>query len=322
MEVYVGRNRNAAPEVNQGQRVVLSLTEGLNGRNVTCDNFFSSHSLATELKKRQMTIVGTIRSNRVEIPPLLAKANMKKKPAQHSEFAFDLKLRATLVSYVPKKYKLVTLISTYHLNAAVDDSDKKNSEIIKYYYSTKGAVDTLDEMVGTYRCKRRVLRWPLALYENMLDISACNALVIFLANNPYWKHREKKFRRRLFLIELGESLVEPYIMNRKRMPHGKCAKDAVCRVRCVPHEPSPSPSFSSLSSASPRLSPVTSPRESPLPWLRTLEHTVQSKKRARCSICPYTNKANTHAIKCDRCQRYICPNHRYMICSFCCGKGN
>lgn len=112
LEMYIGRNRNARPEVNQGQRVVLTLTEDLNGRNVTCDNFFTSYSLATELKKRQMTVVGTIRKNRKELPPVSIR--MKSKPPLHSEFVFDHKLRATIVSYVPKKNRFVTLLSTMH----------------------------------------------------------------------------------------------------------------------------------------------------------------------------------------------------------------
>ena len=37
---------------------MLQLTEGLNGRNITCDNFFTSRNLAAALKQRQMTIVG------------------------------------------------------------------------------------------------------------------------------------------------------------------------------------------------------------------------------------------------------------------------
>lgn len=100
----------------------------------------------------------------------------------------------------------------------MDGGEKKKPEIINYYNATKGAVDTLDEMVGTYRCKRKVLRWPLAVFENMLDISAVNALVIFLHLNPYWKYVQKKYRRRLFLIEVGKSLVQPYIEIRKRFP--------------------------------------------------------------------------------------------------------
>lgn len=216
LEMYIGRNRNARPEVNQGQRVVLTLTEDLNGRNVTCDNFFTSYSLATELKKRQMTVVGTIRKNREELPPVSIR--MKSKPPLHSEFVFDHKLRATIVSYVPKKNRFVTLLSTMHTRKEVDGGEKKKPEIINYYNATKGAVDTLDEMVGTYRCKRKVLRWPLAVFENMLDISAVNALVIFLHLNPYWKYVQKKYRRRLFLIEVGKSLVQPYIEIRKRFP--------------------------------------------------------------------------------------------------------
>jgi len=63
MQVYTGREGQNR-EVNQGQRVVLDLVSGLekSRRNVTCDNFFTSISLARELAKRQMTVLGTIRT--------------------------------------------------------------------------------------------------------------------------------------------------------------------------------------------------------------------------------------------------------------------
>lgn len=64
MEIFTGRDRNCHTEVKQGQRVVLQLVEGLSGRNVTCDNFFTSHELATILQKQKLTLVGTIRKNR------------------------------------------------------------------------------------------------------------------------------------------------------------------------------------------------------------------------------------------------------------------
>ncbi|XP_055325865.1 piggyBac transposable element-derived protein 4-like, partial [Sitodiplosis mosellana] len=206
LKVYVGRNRNSAPEVNQAENVVMRLAEGLNGRNLTADNWFITYSLAKRLKGQ-----------------------------------------------------------------VIDESDKKKPEIIKFYNATKGAVDTLDEMVGTYRCKRRVLRWPLALFENMLDISACNALAIFLANNSYWQHAEKKARRRFSLIEVGEALVTPFISEREHMPQGKRAQNVVCDIQGVAREPSPALSKSSGGSA----------RASPVPWLSNLRHTEAAKKRAR-----------------------------------------
>lgn len=341
LEVYVGRDRNSAAMVNTGELIVLRLTEGLNGRNVTCDNFFTGHSLATELKKRQMTIVGTIRKNRKEIPPILI--DMKGKPAEYSLFVFDHKLRGTMVSYVPKKNRFVTLLSTYHTKSQIDEADKRKPEIIKFYNSTKGAVDTLDEMVGTYRCKRKVLRWPLALFENMLDISAVNAMVIFLANNPYWKYAEKKARRRFFLIELGKSLVEPYIATRKRIPRGIRAQNVVADIRGVPREHSPAlssnassrpstpalssrsttpalPSRSTTPSSSRASTPISSSSSNLLQWLSTLKHAILTKKRARCFKCPSTPNANVYAIRCDKCERAVCPQHRFTICSACCGQ--
>lgn len=105
----------------------MQLTEGLNGRNITCDNFFTSRNLAAALKQRQMTIVGTIRKNRKEIPPLLN--DMKRKPKYYSEFVFDHTLRATLVSYVPKKRRYVLLLSTMHAKKKIGNDEKKNQKL-------------------------------------------------------------------------------------------------------------------------------------------------------------------------------------------------
>ncbi len=71
MQVYTGKEQNTAPETSQGKRVVLDLTEGLQGRTMVCDNFFTSLSLAEELRQRKMTLVGTIRKNKPELPPIL-----------------------------------------------------------------------------------------------------------------------------------------------------------------------------------------------------------------------------------------------------------
>lgn len=190
LEVYTGRDRNCKAEVNQGQRVVLTLSNQLSCRNITTDNFFTSRQLALELKKKQNKLIGTIRKNRKEIPPLLLQ--MKNKPVYHSEFVFDHDLRSTMVSYVPKKNRFVTLFSTLHDQKSVANDEQKKPEIIRFYNATKGGVDSLDKLVGTYRCKRKVNRWPLALFCNILDTSAYNSFVIFIHLNADWKHEKKK----------------------------------------------------------------------------------------------------------------------------------
>ncbi|CAI5677971.1 unnamed protein product [Oreochromis niloticus] len=71
MQVYTGKpDKRGPPEKHLATRVVVDLTEGLApGRNVTCDNFFTSHELADRLfRERGHTVLGTLRMNRPEIP--------------------------------------------------------------------------------------------------------------------------------------------------------------------------------------------------------------------------------------------------------------
>ncbi|KAK1878400.1 PiggyBac transposable element-derived protein 4 [Dissostichus eleginoides] len=60
MQVYTGKASAGGPEKNQGMRVVLDVTLGLGGgRNVTCDNLFTSYELGQRLLERNITMVGT-----------------------------------------------------------------------------------------------------------------------------------------------------------------------------------------------------------------------------------------------------------------------
>lgn len=294
IQIYTGRDRNCGPEVNQGKRVVLDLTKDLPGRNVTCDNFFTSYDLAKELKRRKMTIVGTIRKNRKEIPPILT--DMKKKPIYHSDFVFDHTLRVALVSYVPKKNRYVTLLSTLHTKKSVQNTVEKKPDIIHYYNETKGGVDVLDERVGTYRCKRKVNRWPLALFENLLDVSLFNAFVVFTELNPTWKEKEKKYRRRLFIVDVAEDLVRPYIAVRDRTPRSEEASSIVRMIRGIPSEP-----------AEPAIARTN----------RGLQKLPATNKRSRCHICTSKKNANLYSNRCDMCTNYVCPQHFYKICDKC-----
>lgn len=101
-----------------------------------------------------------------------------------------------MVSYVPKRPKVVTL----------SQECRKKGSIIQYFNATKGAVDTLNEMVGTYRCTRKVLRLPLAIFENMLDISVT---VLSVHLQPDWKFNENNYlSHRLFQNEVRKGLTD------------------------------------------------------------------------------------------------------------------
>ena len=110
-QLYCGKIGNQA-DVGQGMRVVLQLSEHIrgSGRNVTMDNFFTSYALARELSNRRLTLVGTVRSNRREVPiDMLPNAGRE---VYSSLFGFSPD-GMTLVSYVPKKERLLFY---YHLS--------------------------------------------------------------------------------------------------------------------------------------------------------------------------------------------------------------
>ncbi|KAI3357968.1 hypothetical protein L3Q82_002995 [Scortum barcoo] len=81
-----GGGCGGSSERNLGMHVVLDATEGLRGRNVTCNNFFTSSELAARLLKRDMTMVGTVRKNKPELPPTLLAS--KDRQVFSSKFAF------------------------------------------------------------------------------------------------------------------------------------------------------------------------------------------------------------------------------------------
>ena len=145
------------------------------GLNVTTDNFFTSHRVAQRLLKDDITIVGTLRKNRREV---LLELKKKAVPLYSSTVLFSDD-GIILLSYKAKRDKLVLLLSSMHRSAAVSESDpKRKPEPILFYNSTKGGVDTADEMLRGYSTKSASRRWPLAVFFNLIDIVALNAFII------------------------------------------------------------------------------------------------------------------------------------------------
>lgn len=210
--VYTGRQPGEEVQKNLGENTVRQLCSGFRhtGRNITTDNFFTSVPLAEHLLEKGLTIVGTLRQNKPDIPPVM-KAS-KSREVHCTEFGFNGSM--TMIRYIRKKGKAVVLLSTMHHSKMVDEnSQKKKTEIILFYNQTKGGVDTVDQMVGYYTCKRQTQRWPMVLWYNMIDIATLNVYSFFRAQHPDISTGITNARRH-FLTELSKELVTPHMKSR------------------------------------------------------------------------------------------------------------
>ena len=206
LQIYTGKDESQTEEL--GMHVVLSLTSHLykTDRNVICDNFFTSLNLARKLSLERMTLVGTIRSNKREVPKELLEVKQKK--FHKSTFAYS-EDGIQMVSYKAKKNKNVVLLLSHHSSNILNESNKRKPETILYNNATKGGIDCVDKRVGTYSVKHPSKRWHVPVWCNTLDLTCYIAFVLY--SNVFPNHHHKQsHRRRLFLSDLGIALRRSY----------------------------------------------------------------------------------------------------------------
>ena len=161
------------------------------------------------LLQDKITLVWTLKKNKREIPAEFLPN--KQKPITSSMFEFQK--HATLVSFTPKKNKSVVLLSTLHRDAKVDAETKK-PEIIQFYKSTKGGVDTVDQLCGNYSVSRRTRQWPLCVFFHLVNIAGVNGQILF---NKTRKSVDEAQNRRQFFKNLAMSLTKPHLQDRAQL---------------------------------------------------------------------------------------------------------
>ena len=211
IDLYTGKEDSRTRPL--GEHVVMKLSEHLfgSGRNITCDNFFTSLQLSRELAKKQLTLVGTIRSHRREVPHPMR--GYQGRELYSSIFAYTIEEATQLVSYKSKTTKTVLLLSTQHRSQGLSNDLKKKPESILYYNATKGGVDAVDERISTYSVKYRSRRWHVAVFCDILDMVCYNAFILYTTAFPDY-NANKSHRRRCFLTDLGMALSRTYRQQR------------------------------------------------------------------------------------------------------------
>ncbi|CAH2090789.1 unnamed protein product [Euphydryas editha] len=209
LEVYAGKQPAGPYALNNSafsvvERLIMPISK--TNRNLTFDNWFTSHELMMHLlTEHRLTSTGTVCKNKRCIPSAFLKTG--KEPGT-SMFGFQKDI--SLVSYAPKKNKVVVAMSTLHHDNKIDEStgDQKKPEILTFYNSTKVGVDVVDELSATYNVSRNSKRWPMTIFYGILNMAAINANIIFQEN------ASKTTKRTEFLRNLRLTLIQPHLRQR------------------------------------------------------------------------------------------------------------
>jgi hypothetical protein len=111
--IYSGRQPNESPFQKLRKYVVEHLASAFyyTGPNIGCDKYFTSHEHAKNLLQKQLTMLGTMRTQRKEIPLYLR--STERRTCFDSRFIFDHE--SQIIMYTPEKQKYYsTFISESH----------------------------------------------------------------------------------------------------------------------------------------------------------------------------------------------------------------
>lgn len=129
-EIYTGTQHDGPyKKINTPFDVFQRLIEPIKGseRNLTTDNWYTSIPLAKWLLENKITLTGTLRKNKREIPPEYLPNRKREIYSSIFGFAKDI----FMVSYVSAKSRSVVVISTLHNDDLIDDDTgaKKNQKL-------------------------------------------------------------------------------------------------------------------------------------------------------------------------------------------------
>ncbi|XP_024881294.1 uncharacterized protein LOC112460711 isoform X1 [Temnothorax curvispinosus] len=275
---YVGKENTLADE-SIPSYYVRTICQPIYGSNriLTCDNWFTSIEIFDKmLKEYSLSMVGTISKNKQHLPE-----SFKRTAAAGTvRYAYDS--TKTLISYCPKKNKVVLLLSSLHQNGKSDPVSGR-PQIVEFYNRTKEGTNGFSQFCSLYSCSRGTQRWPMRFFMGMLDQAGVNSGILFnlLPTNAVLDQRE-------FMKELVLALVTPYLRERAQMPTlRRDIKENILKILGVDDNPKPG-----------------------------ISKTDKLLKRKRCSMCP-TKLDRKVGWCCYVCGRAVCEEHRRMICINC-----
>ncbi|XP_033231519.1 uncharacterized protein LOC117182533, partial [Belonocnema kinseyi] len=90
---------------------------------------------------------------------------------------YNLKITGTvtLLSFTPKKNKIVLLASSYTSSTVITNG---KPDMIRHYNQMKGGTYTFDQLCTSFSTTKRTNRWPMRIFFGILDQATVNAVIL------------------------------------------------------------------------------------------------------------------------------------------------
>ena len=271
----------------------------LKGRNISMDRLYTSIPTANWLLSREITVVGTLQSNRLGLPDEL------KNPKDRDEFQSTIhwekdKGNIALCAYTTKSKskgnKNVLVLSTMRpLLGVTKDDGKCKPAVIKFYDFTKGGTDVMDMKMAKYSCKALTHRWTMVHFYFLLDAIRCNTLSLFAVKHGKSLRAVDSFES---CWDLVMNLVTPFISERPLTGLSIGLKSKISTLLGRNHDQP----VDAVDDGYPRYGPT----------------------RQRCQICLNSIAGKDHQknrdklkkiqTRCQKCGKAVCEAHSKLIC--------
>jgi Transposase IS4 len=189
-EPYQGASGSYDANLGLGGSVVTSLMENLPTEvpfKLFVDNFFTSTRLLDHLSKRNISIVGTVRANRMGKCPLKPVEQLRKETRGSYDYSLDRKsgmlaLRwndNNVVSMLSNCYGIKPIGQVRRWSAA----QKKHifisqPHVVAQYNRYMGGTDRMDQNIAKLRINIRIKKWWWALFCFAIDVAVQNAWLL------------------------------------------------------------------------------------------------------------------------------------------------